>query len=57
MGRKLPKDVELKREIREAQKVARDLGYDSKLIDNFKNAQNIIQLDNMLIAARRKAGA
>lgn len=43
----------LKRKIREAQSIARDLGYSEKRIQNFVKARSEIELENMLISARK----
>lgn len=43
----------LKRKIRETQSIARDLGYSEKRIQNFVKARSEIELENMLISARK----
>lgn len=47
------KDVTLKVEKKNAKKAARQLGYGDAVIDRIEQAMNIIQIDNIMISARK----
>ena len=43
----------LKMEKKNAKKVARQLGYGDIVIDKIEKATNVIQIDNIMVSARR----
>ena len=44
--------VGFNKKIKDMQKIARDLGYDKDIINKLAKAENEIQLENIMIAAR-----